>query len=89
MREKEKESHEEEKKREIAKQKTKLRRNGSLEGRSRSELESSLGFLGRVKNGVSCANVVNNRGRLCMVVELMREVRIGKRIRRAVYQFIL
>ncbi len=47
-REKEKESQEIRKEK-IAKKR--LKRNGSIEGRSSSELESSVGFLGKVKNG--------------------------------------
>ncbi len=54
VREKEKESHE----KKI--EKKNLKRNGSIEGRSSSELESCVGFLGKVKNGVGCANVGEN-----------------------------
>ncbi len=44
-----------------------LKRNGGIEGRSSSELESSVDFLGKVKNGVGCANVGEDRESLCMV----------------------
>ncbi len=47
--------------------KKRLKRNGSIEGRSSSELESSVGFLGKAKNGVGCANVGEDREGLCMV----------------------
>jgi hypothetical protein len=44
-----------------------LKRNSSIEGRSSSELESGVGFLGKVKNGVGCANVGEDREGLGMV----------------------
>jgi hypothetical protein len=44
-----------------------LKRNGSIEGRSSSELESWVGFLGKVKNVVCCANVSEDREGLGMV----------------------
>ncbi len=47
--------------------KKKLKRNGSIEGRSSSELESCVGFLGKVKNGVGCANMGEDREDLRMV----------------------
>ena len=38
-----------------------LKRSGSIGGHSSSELESSVGFLGKIKNGVGCANVSEER----------------------------
>jgi hypothetical protein len=43
--------------------------NGSIEGRSSSELKSCVGLLGKVKNGVGCANVVEDRESLGMVAD--------------------
>ncbi len=47
--------------------KKKLKRNGSIEGRYSSELESWVGFLGKIKNGVGCANEGDDREALDMV----------------------
>jgi hypothetical protein len=44
-----------------------LKTNGSIEGRSSSELERCVGFLGKVKNGVGCANMGEDRECLGMV----------------------
>ena len=47
--------------------KKKLKRNGSIGGSSSSELEDSVGFLGKIKNGVGCADVSEDREGLGMV----------------------
>ena len=47
--------------------KKKLKRNGSIGGSSSSELENSVGFLGKIKNGVGCADVSEDREGLGMV----------------------
>ncbi len=44
-----------------------LKRNDSIGGCSSSELESSVGFLGKIKNGVGCANVGEDREGLGLV----------------------
>jgi hypothetical protein len=49
------------------KQRRKKKRNGSMEGRSSSELESFVGLFGKVKDGVGCANVGQDRERMGMV----------------------
>ncbi len=59
-REKRKEKESQEKRKEKITKK-RLKRNGSIGGRSTSELESSVGFLGKIKNGVGCANVSEDR----------------------------
>ncbi len=41
--------------------------NDIVEGRPSSELESCVGFLGKVKNGVGCANVGEDREGLRIV----------------------
>jgi hypothetical protein len=64
--EKDKESHEKQKEK-IAEKR--LKRYGSIEGRSSSELESCVGFLGKVKHEVGCANVGENREGLGMVCD--------------------
>ncbi len=55
------------KKKRKRKKKKRLKSNGSIEGRSSSELESRVGFLGKVKNGVGCVNVGEDREGLGMV----------------------
>ncbi len=47
--------------------KKKLKWNSSIEGRSSRKLESCVGFLGKIKNGVGCANVGEDREGLGMV----------------------
>ena len=44
-----------------------LKRNGSIGGRSSSELESGVGFHGKIKNEVGCANLGEDREGLGMV----------------------
>ena len=63
-REKEKGSQEKRKEKIMKK---KLKRNGSIGGSSSSELENSVGFLGKIKNGVGCADVSEDREGLGMV----------------------
>ncbi len=47
--------------------KKKLKRNDSIERRYSNELKSCAGFLGKVKNGVGCASVCEDREGLDMV----------------------
>jgi hypothetical protein len=44
-----------------------LEGNGRIEGRSSCEQEGCVGFLGKVKDGVGCTNVGQNREGLGMV----------------------